>query len=76
MHQILCCGYSLELFRRDDSNEYPQHRICKRTQGFKTPSLALSGALQASAYHRDCNNNRMANKDESSVKRELNTPAK
>ena len=27
LFQTLCCGYSLELSLRDNSNEYPQHRV-------------------------------------------------
>ena len=27
LFQTLCCGYSLESSLRDDSNEYPQHRV-------------------------------------------------
>ena len=41
MYQILCFVYSLESFRRDNSNEYPQHRFCKRTEGFLKPSLSF-----------------------------------
>ena len=39
VHQILCCGYSLESSQSDDSNEYPQHRIRKRSNESKIPSL-------------------------------------
>ena len=45
MHQVLCCGYSLESSQRDDSNEYPQHRVCKRMKGFRMPRSLLSGAV-------------------------------
>ena len=27
LHKIICCGYSLELPRQGDSNEYQQHMI-------------------------------------------------
>ena len=38
---MLCCVCSLELPSQDDSNEYPQHRVWKRTNRFRTPSLLL-----------------------------------
>ena len=31
VNQTLCCGFSLESSRRDDSNEYLQHRDWKRS---------------------------------------------
>ena len=40
-NQTLCCGYSLESSLRDDSNEYKQHRVWKRVNGFKMPLLPL-----------------------------------
>ena len=40
-YQILCCWYSLELSRLDNSNEYPQHGVWKRINGFRMASLPV-----------------------------------
>ena len=39
LDQILCCRNSLESPRRDDSVDYPQHRVWKRTNGLKMSSF-------------------------------------
>ena len=41
VYQNLCCGYSVESSRQDDSTEYPQHRMVKRINWFRKPSLHL-----------------------------------
>ena len=37
-YQTLCSGYSLESSLGDDSNEYPQHGVWKRTFEFRMSS--------------------------------------
>ena len=39
VYQTLCCGYSLESSGQYDSNEYPQYRDLKGTNGFRMPSI-------------------------------------
>ena len=41
VYQILCCGYSSEPSLWDDSDEYPQHRVWKRIDGFRMPSCPI-----------------------------------
>ena len=38
-YQTLCSGYSLESSQQDNFNESPQHRVWKRTCGFRMPSF-------------------------------------
>ena len=45
-YQILCCGYSLESTRGDDSNEYPQHKIWKMLNGFKVQLLPPNRSIE------------------------------
>ena len=42
VNQALCCGYSLEGSRREDSNEYLHHRNWQRTNGLIMPLLFLA----------------------------------